>query len=64
MFLLILCCSSRTPGRLNPSLNPRGRLTTGAAPGATVPGLIGPVFLLLLFIGFLKTLIMTSAFKN
>lgn len=62
MFLLMRCASSLTPGRLNPSLNPRGRLKTGACPGATSPGLTGPVFLLLLFIGFLKTLITTSAF--
>jgi len=61
MFLLIRCCSSRTPGRLNPSLNPRGRLNGTGAAGA-LPGFIGPVFLLLLFIGFLKTLILTSAF--
>ena len=61
MLLLIRCCSSLTPGRLNPSLKPRGRLKgTGAA--GVAPGLIGPVFLLL-FIGFLNTLIMTSAFS-
>jgi hypothetical protein len=62
MLLLIRWCSSLTPGRLNPSLNPRGRLKGTGAAGAE-PGLIGPVFLLLLFIGFLNTLIMTSAFS-
>ena len=61
MFLLIRCNSSLTPGRLKPSLSPRGRLKGTGAAGA-LPGLIGPVFLLLLFIGFLKTLILTSAF--
>jgi len=63
MLLLIRCCSSLTPGLLNPSLNPRGRLKGTGAAGA-LPGLIGPVFLLLLLlIGFLNTLIMTSAFS-
>jgi hypothetical protein len=62
MLLLIRCCSSLTPGRLKPSLKPRGRLKGTGATGP-VPGLIGPVFLLLLFIGFLNTLIMTSAFS-
>ena len=55
------CCSSLTPGRLNPSLKPRGLLKGTGAVGAD-PGLIGPVFLLLLLIGFLNTLIITSAF--
>ncbi len=62
MLLFIRCCSSLTPGRLNPSLKPRGRFAGTGVVGA-VPGLIGPVFLLLLFIGFLNTLIMTSAFN-
>jgi len=63
IFLFIRCCSSLTPGRLNPSLKPLGRLKGTGVVGA-VPGFIGPVFLLLLFIGFLKTLIMTSAFYD
>jgi hypothetical protein len=61
MFLLMRCASSLTPGRLKPSLNPRGRLNSGLG-AAGSPGLTGPVFLLLLFMGFLKTLITTSAF--
>jgi hypothetical protein len=63
MFLFIRCCSSLTPGLLKPSLNPFGLLNTGACPVAFSPGFTGPVFLLLLFIGFLNTLIMTSAFN-
>ncbi len=56
MFWLIRCCSSFTPGLLKPSLNPRGRLNSGFAGALFVP------VLLVLVVGFLKTLIVTSAF--
>ncbi len=65
MFLLILCNSSLTPCLLNPSLKPLGRaLTKGfgappAADGADDELGFEPVFL---FMGFLNTLITTSAF--
>jgi hypothetical protein len=39
---LILCSSSFTPGRLNPTFKPLGCLNTGLSPGAAV--FVGPVF--------------------
>jgi len=43
-----LCCSSLTPGLLNPSFKPLGLLNTGFSS----PGFTGPVFVFVVVFGF------------